>query len=339
MIEIRQLSKHYKNGSNEVHAVNDLNINIKKGEIFGVIGFSGAGKSTFIRLLNRLEEPSTGRIVLNEKDMTTLSSRELRKTRQKIGMIFQHFHLLWSRTVFENISLPLEIAKVPKRERKQRVQRLIDLVGLSGKENSYPSQLSGGQKQRVGIARALANHPEVLLCDEPTSALDPQTTDDILELLVDINKKLGITIVLITHEMHVIQKICHRVAVMENGSIIEEGKAKDVFQNPVKQTTRRFVQQLARPHESEEDYLSEQMERPEKGKIARLRFFGGDVSGTMISETAKTFDIQINLLKAHLSQDESGVFGSMMVHLDGTDNEVEKAIEYLTDSGIDVEVK
>lgn len=206
MIKIENLSKLYQTNKQQVQAVNNVSLNIEKGEIFGVIGYSGAGKSTFIRLINRLEEPTNGTVSIQELDITNMSQAQLRKKRQKIGMIFQHFNLLWSRTVFDNIAFPLEIAGVPKAKRSEKVTELIHLVGLSGKENSYPAQLSGGQKQRVGIARALANDPEVLLCDEATSALDPETTDDILELLVSINQKLGLTIILITHEMHVIQK-------------------------------------------------------------------------------------------------------------------------------------
>ena len=207
MIRVENVSKTYTGKQGTVEAVKDVSLEISRGEIFGVIGFSGAGKSTLIRLLNGLETVTSGHIYINEKDITTLKRKELLKERQKIAMIFQHFNLLWSRTVEENIAFSLEIAGVPKAERKAKVAELIDLVGLTGREKSYPSQLSGGQKQRVGIARALANEPEVLLCDEATSALDPKTTKDILKLLVEINQELGLTIVLITHEMHVVRQI------------------------------------------------------------------------------------------------------------------------------------
>ncbi len=226
MITIKNLSKIYRTKKQNITAVDELNLTIESGEIFGVIGYSGAGKSTFVRLLNRLEEPTAGEIIINGKDIVKQRKNELRLARQEIGMIFQHFNLLWSRTVHQNIAFPLEIAGVPKKERKEKVDRLIELVGLKGRENAYPSQLSGGQKQRVGIARALANDPKVLLCDEATSALDPETTDSILDLLVDINKRLGLTIVLITHEMNVIRKICHRVAVMDTGKVVEQGDAR-----------------------------------------------------------------------------------------------------------------
>lgn len=243
MISLSNVSKIFRSGfssGDPIVAVDDVNVTVKDGEIFGVIGYSGAGKSTLIRMLNGLETPTTGSVTVAGNEVSKIKGARLRKARQEISMIFQHFNLLWSRTVFENISFPLEIAGVPAGQRKKRVEELINLVGLDGREQAYPSQLSGGQKQRVGIARALANNPKVLLCDEATSALDPQTTDSILDLLVDINKRLGLTIVLITHEMHVIRKICHRVAVMESGRIVELGPVLDVFKNPVEQITKTF---------------------------------------------------------------------------------------------------
>ncbi len=244
MIQIKNVVKLFKTKKQSLKAVDQVSLTIEQGEIFGVIGYSGAGKSTLIRMLNLLEKPTEGSVYIDDVELNSLSQRELRKKRQKIGMIFQHFNLLWSRTVRENISFPLEIAKVPKKEREKRVQELIDMVGLQGKEEDYPAQLSGGQKQRVGIARALANQPKVLLCDEATSALDPKTTDSILQLLQEINQQLGLTIVLITHEMHVIQKICDRVAVMENGRVVELGNTQEVFENPEQQMTKEFVKQV-----------------------------------------------------------------------------------------------
>ncbi|MBB6453465.1 D-methionine transport system ATP-binding protein [Salirhabdus euzebyi] len=338
MISIKSLSKIYKSKHNEVKAVDHLNLNIKNGEIFGVIGYSGAGKSTFIRLLNRLEEPTEGEITINGKDITKLGSRSLRKERQKIGMIFQHFNLLWSRTVLENISFPLEIAGVPRDERKKKVLELIKLVGLSGRENYYPSQLSGGQKQRVGIARALANDPDVLLCDEATSALDPQTTDDILDLLVDINNKLGLTIILITHEMHVIQKICHRVAVMEGGKVIEQGDALDVFMHPKEKTTKRFVQQVMGP-EQDQAFIESLIKSYESGKVVRLHFVGESTNQALISELSKTFDININILQGNITQTQEGAYGTLFVHLDGTNEEIEKAINFISKTSVEVEVQ
>ena len=222
MIEIKQVSKVYQLKNREVIAVDDVSLTIEDGDIYGIIGYSGAGKSTLVRLINQLEIQDSGKIFVDNQNLGDLSSNELRKLRTKIGMIFQHFNLLWSRTVSENIELALEIAgNKDKQERHSKVQELVDLVGLTGRENAYPSELSGGQKQRVGIARALANDPKILLCDEATSALDPDTTKSILDLLLEINKKLNITIIMITHQMEVVQKICNHIAVMSEGKVIE----------------------------------------------------------------------------------------------------------------------
>ncbi len=238
MIKLHKVKKVYASKAEEVVALKEINLDIQKGEIYGIIGYSGAGKSTLIRLINMLEEPTDGDIVVDGRLMSQLSQNDLRKARQEIGMIFQHFNLLWSRTVWQNIAFPLEIAGVQKAEIERRVNELIDLVGLTEKANAYPSELSGGQKQRVGIARSLANRPKVLLSDEATSALDPKTTDSILELLQEINRKMGITIILITHEMHVIQKICHKVAVIDQGEIVEEGPVLEVFAHPKKESQK-----------------------------------------------------------------------------------------------------
>ena len=241
VIEIRNLTKIFRNGHNEVRALDDVSLHVKPGEIFGIIGLSGAGKSTLVRCVNMLERPQSGTVLVDGIDITRLGKRELRSARQRIGMIFQHFNLLSSRTVFGNVAFPLEIAGVPKQEIKSRVIELLELVGLQDKIDSYPSQLSGGQKQRVGIARALANRPKVLLCDEATSALDPETTASVLELLQDINRQMGLTILLITHEMQVIQQVCDRVAVIENGKIVESGPVLDVFTKPKTEQARRLV--------------------------------------------------------------------------------------------------
>ncbi|OZM57096.1 methionine ABC transporter ATP-binding protein [Lottiidibacillus patelloidae] len=242
MIKLNAVEKVFRRKKRPaVTAVSNINLTIEKGEIFGIIGYSGAGKSTLLRMINQLEKPTSGTVTVGNVDFTTLRGKQLRQARQKIGMIFQHFNLLWSRTAAENISLPLEVANVPKAERDAKVAELIKLVGLEGREDAYPAQLSGGQKQRVGIARALANNPSILLCDEATSALDPKTTDSILQLLLDINKRLGLTIVLITHEFDVIRKICKKVAVMENGSIVEQGNVQQIFHQPRHQATKSFV--------------------------------------------------------------------------------------------------
>ncbi|MFD2656411.1 MULTISPECIES: methionine ABC transporter ATP-binding protein [Gracilibacillus] len=337
MIRIKNLSKLYQTKKQQVQAVDNVSLNIEQGEIFGVIGYSGAGKSTFVRLINRLEEPTNGSVVIHEKDITKMSTNQLRKKRQKIGMIFQHFNLLWSRTVFDNIAFPLEIASVSKTEQKKKVQELINLVGLAGKENAYPSQLSGGQKQRVGIARALANDPEVLLCDEATSALDPETTDDILDLLVSINKKLNLTVILITHEMHVIQKICHRVAVMENGNVVETGDVLDVFVKPQSKTTKRFVQQL-NPLEYEKENLVEFINDKEDSEVVKLHFIGNNAKRAVISEVAKKFDVEINILQGSIAPTQEGAYGTLYVEINGDKKILEETITFLEGTGVEVEV-
>lgn len=246
-------------------------------------------------------------------------------------MIFQHFNLLWSRTVAENIEFPLEISGVEKSDRKKRVLELIELVGLAGKENAYPAQLSGGQKQRVGIARALANSPKVLLCDEATSALDPETTNQILRLLQDINEKLGLTIILITHEMHVIRKICNRVAVMEQGKVVEEGTVLDVFTRPKQPVTQKFVEQLTGSDEEEED-MTELKERYQEGALLRIQFLGESANQTVISQLVKNFDIHVNILQGKITQTQVGSYGTLIVQLIG--NQQEEAMKYLEEQDV-----
>ncbi|HWK24641.1 MAG TPA: methionine ABC transporter ATP-binding protein [Ureibacillus sp.] len=337
MITLKDISKIYKTKSGEITAVKDVNLSIKKGEIFGIIGYSGAGKSTMIRLLNGLEKPSSGTVEVNGQQISSISGSQLRQARQKISMIFQHFNLLWSRTVSENIAFPLEIAGVSKAERAKKVKELIDLVGLSGRENAYPSQLSGGQKQRVGIARALANNPEVLLCDEATSALDPETTDAILELLLDINKRLGLTIVLITHEMHVIRKICHRVAVMEAGRVVETGEVLQVFQNPQAEITKNFVMQVSGTKESKESIEQILVNYP-TGKIVKLTFIGKKTEQPVIAQIIKEFNVEVNIVHGNITQTTSGPYGTLIVQIDGHPNQVEEAFKVLESREIQAEV-
>jgi D-methionine transport system ATP-binding protein len=318
-------------------AVDDVNLEINEGEIFGVIGYSGAGKSTLIRMLNGLEIPSDGTITVANRVVSKIKGRALRQARQEISMIFQHFNLLWSRTVKENIAFPLEIAGIAKADRMNRVDELIKLVGLEGREDAYPSELSGGQKQRVGIARALANNPKVLLCDEATSALDPQTTDSILDLLVDINKRLGLTIVLITHEMHVIQKICHRVAVMEGGRIVELGPVLEVFKNPQQPITKRFVQQVTEPGETKEtaDHL---IARYPEGKVVQLTFVGEAAEQPLITNLIRHHEVTVNILQGKINQTQNGSYGTLFIHLDGEGKEITRAIEYIRSQLVGVEV-
>ena len=335
MIVLDQTKKIFNTNSGRVTAVDSVNLSIQKGEIFGIIGYSGAGKSTLIRMLNLLERPTEGTVTIDGKDLTQISSKELRLARQQIGMVFQHFNLLWSRTVFENIAFSLEIAGVKKEEIKPRVLELIQLVGLSGKEDNYPSQLSGGQKQRVGIARALANNPKVLLCDEATSALDPQTTDEILDLLVQINKKYNLTIVLITHEMHVIQKICHHVAIMESGRIVEQGDVLTVFSNPQHPVTERFVKQVASEDDSLET-VEHLIKKFPEGKIVLLKYLKEKAEQPFITNVIRNYQVEINIIQGKVVQTQEGGYGSLYVQLTGL--EIIPALNYLKEVGVEVEV-
>ncbi|TVP83770.1 MAG: methionine ABC transporter ATP-binding protein [Alkalicoccus sp.] len=337
MITLQKLAKVFNTKDGAVTAVDDIDLTIDQGEIFGVIGYSGAGKSTLIRMLNMLEAPSEGTVEVAGKPMHTLKNRQLREARQEIGMIFQHFNLLWSRTVAENIAFPLEIKGLSKSVQKERVDELIKLVGLEGRGGSYPSQLSGGQKQRVGIARALANNPKVLLCDEATSALDPKTTDSILDLLVDINKKLGLTIVLITHEMHVIRKICHRVAVMEGGKIVEQGDVLDIFRRPRQEMTKEFVKQVTEPEETEEA-LNHLFGEEGIGQVLQLTFVGGETQRPLITHVIRQFEVDISILQGKISQTQHGSYGSLYVSMQGEKNTVKEAVDYIRAEQVEVEV-
>lgn len=337
MIKIDHVSKIYTGKQGTVEAVKDVTLEINKGEIFGIIGFSGAGKSTLIRMLNGLESVTEGNIYIQGKNLTQLKRKELLKERQKISMIFQHFNLLWSRTVAENIAFSLEIAGVKKEQRVQRVAELIEVVGLKGRENAYPAQLSGGQKQRVGIARALANNPEVLLCDEATSALDPKTTKDILNLLVEINQQLGLTIVLITHEMHVVRQICHRVAVMEQGRVVEVGEVLDVFKNPQQAITKQFVGEERYEDELDEvfNHLARSL-RP--GVVARIQYLGDTTAEGILSEAIRKLDVSISILQAKVNVTQKGVIGSMIVLIESDRSRAAEVIDYLQQAEIIVEV-
>lgn len=337
MISIKNAEKIFPSKQGSLKAVDNVNLDIREGEIFGVIGYSGAGKSTLIRMLNGLELPTNGTVTVAGRVISKIKGSELRRARQETSMIFQHFNLLWSRTVRDNIAFPLEIAGVKGSDRIKRVNELIKLVGLEGKEQTYPAQLSGGQKQRVGIARALANNPKVLLCDEATSALDPQTTDSILELLVDINKRLGLTIVLITHEMHVIQKICHRVAVMEDGRIVELGQVLEVFKNPQQPITKRFVQQVSEPEETKET-AGLLLDRYHSGRVVQLTFIGESVEQPLMTNLIRNYLVTVNILQGKISQTQSGSFGTLFIHIDGDEQEVNHAIDYIRSQQVGVEV-
>lgn len=340
MIYIKNLTKTYYSDAGDVKALEGVNIHIKRGEIFGVIGLSGAGKSTLLRCINMLERPTSGTITIDGVEMTKLSPHGLKEYRKKIGMIFQHFNLLSSRTVWGNVAFPLEIAELDPKTIKKKVDKLLDLVGLSDKAKSYPSQLSGGQKQRVGIARALANDPKVLLCDEATSALDPHTTLSVLNLLRSINEKLGLTIVLITHEMNVIKHICHTVAVIEKSRVVEQGPVLEVFSNPQTATAKKFLKSITLSELPEE--LKERIRQLDhnglEGKIIKIGFWGEITAKPIISTLVKKFDVDANILFGNIDHLQDAPYGTLIVELKGKNGGTEEAFNYLKQLGLKVEV-
>ncbi|WP_373975624.1 methionine ABC transporter ATP-binding protein [Chitinibacter sp. SCUT-21] len=332
MILLENLSKSYRVEGRDIPALKRIDLRIAEGEIFGVIGHSGAGKSTLIRLINLLERPTGGRVLIDNVDLTELSSDQLRKSRQKIGMIFQHFNLLMSKTVAQNVAFPLQVAgELSKEQIAQRVAELLDLVGLKDHANKYPAQLSGGQKQRVGIARALANNPKLLLCDEATSALDPQTTSSVLQLLLEINQKLKLTIVLITHEMNVIRTICDRVAVIDGGEIVEMGPVTDVFLHPKHTTTRRFVYESE--HVDENDEADDFAHVP--GKIVRLTFKGDATYQSHLSSLARQFEVDFSILAGRIERIKATPCGQLTLGLVGS--QVNDLLAKLSAEGIVIE--
>lgn len=329
MIEIRKASKVYKKTS----ALHNVSLKIDKGDVYGIIGLSGAGKSTLIRALAQLVPLTSGKILFHGQDIAALGKSGLRQFRKNIGMIFQHFNLLNSRTVEENISFPMEIAQIPLDERKKRIEELLRLVGLKEKRGSYPSQLSGGEKQRVGIARALANHPEVLLCDEATSSLDPKTTKEILNLLQSINKKMGVTIVLITHEMEVIKQVCNKVAVLEKGSIVEEGLVSDIFADPRHPTTKNFLESAA--HEIPEEFYH--APSPNR-KLLKLKFKGKAAGEPLMSEIVRKFDVDTNILLGWIDRLQNLILGTLIIELTGSPEGIAAALLYLKEKSVHYEV-
>ena len=340
MIKIKNLKKTYESKSGNIYALKDISLEIKAGEIYGIIGQSGAGKSTLIRCINRLEDPTAGNVIVDGQEITTLSESELRKARHEIGMIFQHFNLLSSRTIYDNVAFPLEIQGLSKQEIATRVQPLLELVGLGERAQYYPSQLSGGQKQRVGIARALASNPKVLLCDEATSALDPQTTKSILELLKDINKKFNLTIVLITHEMQVIKEICDKVAVIEDGVIIEQGAILDVFTNPQQQTTKEFISVINNqelPAVVKHLQLSP-IPLDNSNLILRLAFIGASTEEPIISGIIRRFDVSTSILYGNIDYIKDVPYGTLVVELAGEGLNISKALCYLQEQNLKTEV-
>ncbi len=323
MIQLENIEKTYKTKKGSLTAVDNVSIKIKKGEIFGIVGYSGAGKSTLLRCINLLERPSKGKVIIDGVDMTSLSTKELRKARQSIGMIFQGFHLASSKTAAENIDFSLKVAGVPVEKRKERVKELLDLVGLADKADHYPAQLSGGQKQRVSIARALANNPKVLLSDEATSALDPSTTKSILALLKKINEELGITIVLITHEMEVVKEICHRCAVMQDGRVVELGRTYDIFANPQNELTKKFIETVLQFN------LPDKLREACTGTIVKLQFQGEKATEAIVSDMLQKHQVSGNILHGKVEYIRDEPLGIFIMELKGVQTEIDKAIQYL----------
>lgn len=352
-IKIKNLIKKYQlNNGKELLAVNNVNLDIEQGDIYGIMGLSGAGKSTLIRLLNRLEEPTSGEIlvkqeIVDKKDNTVtgyedknilkFNMKMLREYRKKTGMIFQHFNLLNSRNVAENVAFPLEISKWKKRDIEKRVDELLEIVGLSDKKLNYPEQLSGGQKQRVAIARALANNPKILLSDEATSALDPRTTNSILELLKDINKKFGITIILITHQMEVIKKICNKTAIMSDGQIIEKGETKEIFLNPKTDLAKEFVGNIS--HEEFRTEEEKKQREENNGKLRlRLKYNEDQVNESYITKIIRKYDVEVNILSGFIDKVGDVIVGNLLIEISASEEKSKDIIEWLKENKIDSEV-
>ena len=340
MIRLEQITKTFQSGRKTVTAVDNVSLNVNDGEIFGVIGFSGAGKSTLVRCINLLERPTSGKVWLDDVELTALPAAEVRRRRQEIGMIFQQFNLFAARTVFDNVAFPLRRQKLSRAAQKQRVTELLKLVGLEQKAGAYPSELSGGQKQRVAIARALASGPKVLLCDEATSALDPQTTRATLRLLKDLNRKLGLTIILITHEMQVVKEICDRVAVMENGRVVEEGDVFTVFSNPRQPVTRNFISMtsnLSRVYELLEQDAA--ITRLKPGQlILRMNYIERSACEALVSQLSRQFQVDLNIIFGNIEMIGDNPIGGLVVIVSGAPESIEKTLGYLKDIHVGVEV-
>lgn len=340
MIKFQHVRKEFNSDGKKFLAVDDVSFDIQKGEVFGIIGFSGAGKSTLVRCINLLERPTSGQVFINGTEITELPMSKLRQKRKKIGMIFQQFNLFASRTVWDNIAFPLKGSGLSKEEKAEKVEKLLKLVELDSKADAYPSNLSGGQKQRVAIARALASDPEILLSDESTSALDPKTTKSILNLLKKVNRELGITIVVITHEMQVIKEICDRVAVMKDGKVVEIGEVFDIFANPQEQITREFVEHtsnLSKIYELVEE--KSDIVRVDQGQIVwRLRYLERNVSEALVSQLSRKFDLDINIIFGNIELIGENPIGGLVAIVRGTPEQIDGAIDYLHEKNVGVEV-
>ncbi|RLK62634.1 ATP-binding cassette domain-containing protein [Atopobacter sp. AH10] len=338
MIHLEDISVTFSQKGQEVHAVKQVNLNVDAGDVYGIVGYSGAGKSTLVRVINLLQVPTKGKVIVDGKDITKLSPSDLREERKSIGMIFQHFNLMNSLTIAENVLFPIKYAKLSKEEKANKVAKLLKLVGLADKADSYPSQLSGGQKQRVAIARALANDPKILLCDEATSALDPKTTLQILALLKKLNQELGLTIVLITHEMQVVKEICNKVAVMENGHIIESGHCVDIFSKPKEELTQDFIRTATHLDQALDTILNSPMIElnPDKEWLTELSYVGNSTDQPLITEIHKRFGVETNILFGNIDIIQNVPIGSLLVTMSGPIDKRQEAYAYLKERNVEV---
>lgn len=323
-IELVDVSVQFKQKETTVSAVENVSLTIQKGAVYGIVGLSGAGKSTLVRTINLLQRPTSGDIIIDGKNIMELSKEALRKQRQNIGMIFQHFNLISNKTIAQNLAFALKASRYPKEKRSARVRELLEVVGLQDKAEAYPSNLSGGQKQRVGIARALANQPDILLCDEATSALDVETTEEILIILKEINEKYGITILFITHEMDVAKKLFHRIAVMDKGEIVEEGPAFDVFSKPEAEMTKKLVNRSLSL-----DVPKELLRNLEEGQLINIHFQGNGAFSPTISKISKELDVYFSIIHGKVDYIDGKALGVLLVHITGTPSEIEKSIHFL----------
>lgn len=338
IIALNNIDVTFHNKGQTVQAVKDVSLEVDRGDIYGVVGFSGAGKSTLVRVINRLQRPTAGSVEVNGQDILTLRSGELRAARQKIGMIFQHFNLMNARTIADNVDYPLMGTGLSHKERQEKVARLLDLVGLSEKAKDYPAQLSGGQKQRVAIARALANDPEILISDEATSALDPKTTTAILELLKRLNKDLGLTVVLITHEMEAVKEICNKVAVMEDGRIIERGDLVSIFSDPQQPLTRDFINTATQIDQALEKIYKQAktLGLDDHHRLVQLKYVGASTDAPLITELFKRYQVVSNILYGNVEILQDTPLGNLVVVMAGEPDQLEQAWQYCRDAGIEI---
>ncbi len=340
MIELRNIDVKFNSASGFVHSVKNVNLKVMESDIYGIVGFSGAGKSTLIRTINLLQQPTSGSVVINGEDITKYDAHKLRERRKKIGMIFQHFNLLNSKNVFENVAFPLKHSDLSAEQKASKVRDLLNFVGIGDKELAYPTQLSGGQKQRVAIARALANDPDILLCDEATSALDPQTTDEVLTLLKNLNETLSLTIVIITHEMKVVKDICNKVAVMENGEIIESGNIVDVFSKPKQPLTKAFINTATQMDSALENVINHRTMlhlRPQ-ALVTRISYVGDTTSEPLVSKLTSLYNLSVNILSGNIEIIQQTAIGMLIITLDGEDEAKIKGLRFLEEQDVTVEI-